>query len=254
MAVPQPVIVCQEKVRTEQVLIEKAIDTMTEMLQELEQHRVEKPSGTSVAGETLEDDNHDPGEGHGEFVEHIEPVRLQERLVLRSNVPISKEAIRALHEKYREAEAFINKVLVEHTETGKKLKKLNGKEAEGFSEEDYILLRGALRETHQAELKAQAQIDGVVTPEIRGLELLEQFYRKQGAPNKAEALLLSQITRHSPIYIQGWFAAREKSLRTYTAMFRKMVTRTNPNAAHDIAVLNAMYMMEQDEKKPLWSH
>ncbi|KAL8991488.1 MAG: hypothetical protein Q9177_000112 [Variospora cf. flavescens] len=150
MAVPQPVIVCQEKVRAEQVLIEKAIDTMTEMLQELEQHRAEKPSGRSVAGETLEDDNHDPGEGHGEFVEHIEPVRLQERLVLRSNVPISKEAIRALHEKYREAEAYINKVLVEHTETGKKLKKLNGKEAEGFSEEDYILLRGALRETHQA--------------------------------------------------------------------------------------------------------
>ncbi|KAI4118495.1 MAG: hypothetical protein LQ345_001469 [Seirophora villosa] len=250
MALPAlPLTVDRKKVEPEKVLIEKALDTFTAMLHALENHtRIEKPTSTSTAEENLGDYSQDPPEGSAGEVEHIEPVRLRERLVLRSGVPIPMKALRTLHECYKEAEIFINEDLVEHVETGKKLKKIEGKEADGYSEEDYILLRAALTEL------CQASMDGLINPEIRELELLEQFYAEQGAPNKAEALLLSRITRHSPIYIKGWFAFREKSLTAYEAIHRKMITKTNPNAAHDMAVLEAMYMMERDEKKPLWYH
>ncbi|KAL9014860.1 MAG: hypothetical protein Q9173_000497 [Seirophora scorigena] len=256
MALPAlPLTVDRKKVAPEEVLIEKALDTFTAMLHASENHsRIEKPTSTSAAEENLGDHSQDPGEESAGEVEHIEPVRLRERLVLRSGVPIPIKAFRSLHECYKEAEVLVNKVLVEHVETGKKLKKIEGKEADDYSEEDYILLRGALTELCQADLRTKAQMEGVINPEIRELELLEQFFAEQGAPNKAEALLLSQITRHSPIYIKGWFAAREKSLTAYEAVHRKMITKTNPNAAHDMAVLEAMYMMERDEKKPLWYH
>lgn len=154
MALPAlPLTVDRKKVEPEKVLIEKALDTFTAMLHALENHtRIEKPTSTSTAEENLGDYSQDPPEGSAGEVEHIEPVRLRERLVLRSGVPIPMKALRTLHECYKEAEIFINEDLVEHVETGKKLKKIEGKEADGYSEEDYILLRAALTELCQASV------------------------------------------------------------------------------------------------------
>lgn len=130
---------------------QEVVDSLTEMLEAIQCH--DDTDGTTkglTEQGTMETCTQDPSDNHTMCIEHTEPVILRERLVLRSNVPIPTDSFLDLHESYRDAEAFINQCLVNHVKTGKKLMEISGKEEYGFSEEDYILLRCALREICQA--------------------------------------------------------------------------------------------------------
>lgn len=124
--------------------------SLTEMLDTLEEHSDIRNSTSKPAEETtMATCIRDQRVGDTAYIEDIEPVRLRKRLVLRSNVPIPTGALRRLHESYKDAEGFINQILVDDVELTKMSMEISGKYRSGRSEEEYILFRCALREVYQ---------------------------------------------------------------------------------------------------------
>ncbi|KAL8763870.1 MAG: hypothetical protein Q9184_000466 [Pyrenodesmia sp. 2 TL-2023] len=228
----------------------KRSDVLKEMVESIECfHRTEGQAREPTEKATVGNSVRNSPDGRAMCVEHTEPVTLRERLVFRTDVPIPKRALQKVHKSFQDKEALINDILVNKVETGKKLTEIHVKEAEDFSEADYILLRCYLRERHQAKLMTKAKLNGVIVPEIRGLQLLEQFWRRQGAPNEAEAILLGQVTQHTPIHIRSWFATVKKASKVKRAMRRKILV-TLGITGHDVAVRRTKKFIRAIEEKP----
>ncbi|KAL8737541.1 MAG: hypothetical protein Q9181_001593 [Wetmoreana brouardii] len=201
----KPVMLGQAKLNPKQALRKKVMNSMTDMLEAIEQHRMyESTAQTNSEEKTLDNGKHLTGKDDSDVIEDIEPVQLRKRLVFRSNVDMPKIELLILQKSYKKAEAFINKVLIDHAALGRKEKEIYGKEVYGFSEDDGIILRCALREHFQNKLKAKFYALDMANPEIRELDLFEQFFNAQGAPNAAEKILLSRVSDHSRFYIDGW--------------------------------------------------
>ncbi|KAL8699396.1 MAG: hypothetical protein Q9201_006025 [Fulgogasparrea decipioides] len=204
----KPVMLRQAKLNPKQALRQKVMNSMTDMLEAIKQHRShESTVQTNSEEKSLDNGEHLTGKDHSDVIEDIEPLQLRRRLVFRSNVDMPKRELLLLQKSYKKAEAFINKVLIDHAALGRKEKEIYGREVYGFSEEDGIILRCALREHFQnphsqaaervtSKLKAKFNGLEMANPEIRELDLFEQFFNAQGAPNAAEKILLSRVSGH----------------------------------------------------------
>lgn len=81
--------------------------------------------------------------------EHSEPVQFARRLVLRQRVPVPTLALVHMQKSYRLAQQHVNKLLTDHVELERKEKAICGTGLSLLSDEDYVLLRCALRERYK---------------------------------------------------------------------------------------------------------
>lgn len=141
----------QEKSDRKRALKKRRSELLKDMVESIECfHRTDGQGRESTEEATRGNSVRNSSDELATCVEHTEPVTLRERLVLRTDVPIPKRALRKLHKLFQDKETLINNLLDNKVGTGKKLTRIHGKEAKDFSEVDYILLRCYLRERHQA--------------------------------------------------------------------------------------------------------
>ncbi|KAL9587216.1 MAG: hypothetical protein Q9212_000375 [Teloschistes hypoglaucus] len=167
--------------------------------------------------------------------EHTEPVQFATRLVLGQRVPIRTRDFVQMHKSYRLAQQHVNKILTDHVEFEKKEMAICGTGLSILSDDEYVLLRCALRERYDMQLRVNLQLKQLVHPDIQELALFEQFWKKQGKPNASERILLRNASFESQRYIDTWFAAKEHGHRAIHALGRKMVSGLNDKTAYNSA-------------------
>lgn len=141
----------QVRVKPGQILRQKITSSVTTMLAAIErQPPTESSIRTSGNERNSEQNNASSYQDHPTIAEHSEPVQFKRRLVLRQHVPVRTRTLVQLQKSYRLAQTYVNESLTDHVEFEKKEKALCGTGLSLLLDEDYVLLRCALRERFES--------------------------------------------------------------------------------------------------------
>ncbi|KAL8779309.1 MAG: hypothetical protein Q9203_000557 [Teloschistes exilis] len=204
----------QVRVKPRQVMRQNVITSVTTMLAAIDRKLL-------AESETYTNDNEripqqcdaSSYQDDPKVAEYTEPVQFTRRLVLRQRVPVRTIPFVQMQKSYRLAQRHINKFLTDYVEFERKEKAICGTGLSLLSEEDYVLLRCALREKR---FRADLQIKGLVHLEAQELALLEQAWKEQGGPNESERIFLRNVS---------WrIDSKDHQQRAIRAIIRKMIS------------------------------
>ncbi|KAL8807376.1 MAG: hypothetical protein Q9182_000715 [Xanthomendoza sp. 2 TL-2023] len=140
-------IPCHPETDTSQGWGQEVIDSTSSLLAGMKHRRAAQRNAEEFLNDTDPDSSASKSTNEqADAPDSMEPVILRERLVFRRNVPIDADSLISLHQSHKEAEALINKFLI-----SKQMERdVLGGTTLSCLNEDYILLRCALREKHEA--------------------------------------------------------------------------------------------------------